>query len=187
MQFFMETEQNYLDSVMRLLAYYKKLGEGAMAQLDEAQLNQDPAAGSNSIAAIVKHLHGNMRSRWTNFLQEDGEKSWRQRDAEFDNDLAGRKAVETAWEEGWQCVFDALRPLTPEQLSDVVYIRNEGHTVLEAINQQLAHYSYHLGQLVFLAKQLKGTGWQSLSIAPGQSEAYNQKKFDQGKGRRHFV
>ncbi len=180
-------EANYLQSIRQLFKYYKSLGEKAMAQVPDEGLHFQPNAESNSLAIIVKHLHGNMLSRWTGFLNADGEKEWRNREGEFEDTLDSREAILKAWEEGWQCLFDAIEPLKDEQMEDIVYIRNEGHTVLEAINRQLAHYSYHVGQMVYLARQIRGEGWQSLSIPRGGSEAYNKEKFDHDKGRRHFV
>ncbi len=158
-----------------------------MQQLTEEQLLAAPSGHSNSIAVIVNHLRGNMLSRWTNFLKEDGEKAWRQRDREFTAELSSASEVEHAWKEGWDCLFAALSPIQSSQLSQIVYIRNEGHTVLEAINRQLTHYSYHLGQIVFLAKHWRGEDWQYLSIPPGGSGGYNQQKFDRDRDRWHFV
>lgn len=181
-----QAQLNYLESIRRLFPYYKKLGEQAMAQLNDEELAAKPEPESNSMSIIVKHLHGNMLSRWTDFLTSDGEKAWRDRDGEFERALEGRAQVMSAWEEGWNCVFNAINPLKEEDLLRIVYIRNEGHTVLEAINRQLAHYSYHVGQMVFLAKQIRGEQWQSLSIPKGQSETFNQEKFSREKGRKHF-
>ncbi len=178
---------NFLASAGKLFRYYKKLGEGAMDQLSADELQYRPSEESNSVAIIVKHLHGNMLSRWTNFLEEDGEKAWRDREGEFDATLNTAEAVRHAWEEGWACLFDNLDPLTADDVDRMVYIRNEGHTVLEAINRQLAHYAYHVGQIVVLAKQIRGKDFASLSIPRGGSQTYNKKKFDQDKGRRHFV
>ncbi len=180
-------EKNYLESTDKLFRYYKSLGEKAMVQLSENQLREEPASDSNNIATIVKHLRGNMLSRWTDFLSSDGEKPWRERDREFEDTLETREEIMEAWEKGWNCLFEAIDPLQPEDLSRIVYIRNEGHTVLEAINRQLAHYAYHVGQIVYLAKQLQGAEFQSLSIPKGASEIYNQEKFSQDKDRRHFV
>lgn len=177
----------YLKSIDRQFRYYKSLGEKAMAQLDEKTLFHQPNEDSNSIATIVKHLWGNMLSRWTDFLTTDGEKEWRERDAEFENDLQSKEAMMQKWEEGWACLFDALASITDSDLSMIIYIRNEGHTVLEAINRQLAHYSYHVGQIVYAAKLLKNGGWESLSIPKNQSAAYNQEKFSQDKDKRHFT
>ena len=181
-----QAQLNYLESIQRLFHYYKSLGEKAMKQLTEAELMMQPTPESNNIATIVKHLHGNMLSRWTDFLTSDGEKTWRNRDGEFEDTLNSREQVMKAWEEGWDCLFQAITPLTEDSLSRIIFIRNEGHTVLEAINRQLGHYSYHVGQMVFLAKEIKGETWESLSIPKGQSQSFNQEKFRQEKQRRHF-
>lgn len=181
------TELRFLKSMDRQFRYYKSLGEKAMAQLEEQQLFIQPNADTNSIAMVVKHMHGNMLSRWTDFLTTDGEKPWRQRDAEFENDLQTREAVMQKWEEGWDCLFNALGSITDNDLGMIIYIRNEGHTVLEAINRQLAHYSYHVGQIVYAAKLYKKGEWDSLSIPRNKSADYNQKKFSEDKGTRHFT
>ncbi len=128
-----------------------------------------------------------MLSRWTDFLTTDGEKEWRNRDGEFENDLQTKEAVMTLWDKGWNCFFDALDSIQPEQLSTIIYIRNEGHTVVEAINRQLAHYPYHIGQIVFYAKQLKTSEWESLSIPKNKSNSYNATKFAQEKSIRNFT
>lgn len=183
----METNSNYLDSIRKQFGYYKTLGEKAMAQLEPEQwfvaVNED----TNPIATIVKHLAGNMLSRWTDFLTTDGEKEWRNRDSEFENDLETPEAVLALWEKGWTCFFNALDAVTPEQLNTIIYIRNEGHTVMEALNRQLAHYPYHIGQIVFYAKLLKKTNWDSLSIPKNKSGAYNAQKFASEKSIRHFT
>lgn len=179
--------ENYLESVGKLFRYYREMGRKAMEQLTEEQLHYQPDPESNSIAAIVKHLHGNMLSRWTDFLTTDGEKNWRDREGEFQDTLTTREDIFQTWNAGWDTLFKALDPLQADDLSRIAYIRNEGHTVLEAINRQLAHYCSHVGQIIFLAKHLRGADWQSLSIPKGGTEAYNQEKFDRGKGRRHFV
>ena len=181
------TSLNYLESVRRLFQYYQSLGAKSMAQLTDEQIRYQPEPESNNIATIVKHMHGNMLSRWTDFLTADGEKPWRNRDQEFEDTFDTKEKVIKAWEEGWSCLFNAINPLVEADLERIVYIRNEGHTVLEAINRQLGHYSYHVGQIVFLAKQIKGTGWQSLSIPKGGSKAFNADKFGKDKERRHFV
>ncbi|HMY83582.1 MAG TPA: DUF1572 family protein [Saprospiraceae bacterium] len=178
---------NFLTSVIRLSEYYKSLGEKAMVQLEEEHLNLRLNEESNSISTIVKHLWGNMLSRWTDFLNADGEKEWRERDAEFENDICGRHDIMAKWEEGWKCYLDALRALSPDDLTKIVYIRNQGHTVQDAIHRQLAHYSYHVGQLVFLAKVLVNHPWESLSIPRHGSIAYNAEKFSQEKRREHFT
>ena len=178
----MNLGQELLDSYRKQFAYYRHLGQSAMDQLSFTELVQDDAARSNSIAVIVKHLAGNMTSRWTDFMTADGEKPWRDRESEFIADFADREALQQAYDAGWSVLEDALRGLQAEQLTEIIYIRNEGHTVAEAINRQLAHYSYHIGQIVLLAKQLRGSEWQPLSIPRGGSEAYNAGKFGQGPG-----
>lgn len=178
---------DYLTSAIKQFEYYKQLGEKAMAQLPDEALFFSHHEDSNSIAVIVKHLWGNMLSRWTDFLTSDGEKEWRNRDSEFDADIATREELLQKWEAGWQCMFAALRPLQAEDLARIIYIRNQGHTVTEAINRQLAHYAYHVGQIVFASKLLAPQPWQSLSIPRGNSQAYNAAKFAQEKKRGHFT
>ena len=164
---------NYLASARQQFQQYKALGEKALAQVPDEALNWQPNPACNSMASIVKHLGGNMLSRWTDFLTTDGEKPWRTREAEFDNDLPTRAAVLSTWEAGWQCLFAALDGLTDADLDGTVYIRHEPHSVLEAINRQLAHYPSHVGQLLLLGKLVQGEAWQSLSIGRGQSAAFN--------------
>lgn len=183
----MESNIPYLDSVKKQFLYYKMLGEKAMHQLEPEQLFIAVNEDTNSIATIVKHLSGNMLSRWTDFLTTDGEKEWRNRDSEFDNDIQTQEGVMALWNKGWDCFLEALDSLQPEQLSTIIYIRNEGHTVVEAINRQLAHYPYHIGQIVFYAKQLKTSEWESLSIPKNKSNSYNDTKFAQEKSIRNFT
>lgn len=174
--------QHYLENVLAEFRGLKKLGERALAQLDEPQffLTLDPE--SNSIAVIVKHLAGNMRSRWTEFLTSDGEKPDRFRDNEFILEPATARAeVWQWWERGWQYVFDAISPLRPEDLLRTVVIRQEDHTVMQAIHRQLSHYATHVGQLVFLAKHLKSAEWNTLSVPRGQSEQFNQQPGERSK------
>lgn len=178
---------NYLPSTIKQFEYYRQLGEKAMQQLPEAQLFHTPDVLNNSIATIVKHLWGNMRSRWTDFRHSDGEKSWRHRDAEFDNDLANVEEVWQKWNEGWDLLLATLRNIPETDLAELVYIRHQGHTIVEAINRQLAHYAYHVGQIVLLAKLHRGTQWETLSIAKGQSQAFNAQKFAQERQRGHFT
>lgn len=177
----------YLKSAKRQLEYYKMLGEKAMAQTADEALFYRPDEESNSIAVIVKHLWGNMLSRWTNFLTEDGEKPWRERDAEFEATIKTGEELLEKWNEGWQCLFDALNSITDDDLEKIIYIRNEGHSILEAVNRQIAHYSYHIGQIVFLAKMIKNEDWNSLSIPRNKSGDYNKSKFSEEKGIRHFT
>lgn len=183
----MKTDESYLESVKKQFQYYKMLGEKAMDQLEPEQLFTAINEDTNSIAAIVKHISGNMLSRWTDFLTSDGEKEWRNRDAEFENDLQSKEEVLEIWNKGWNCLENALESLKPEQLSDIIYIRNEGHTVIEAINRQLAHYPYHVGQIVFYAKQLKKSSWESLSIPKNKSGNYNAEKFAKEKEIKNFT
>ena len=177
----------YLESAKRQFKLYKSLADKAIAQLSEEQLFWQPNEESNSIAIIVKHMWGNMLSRWTDFLTTDGEKEWRQRDAEFENDWTTREQLEKAWEEGWDCLFNALDSITDNDLERIIYIRNEGHTILEAVNRQIAHYASHVGQIVYIAKMCKNGEWQTLSIPRNKSKDYNAGKFAQEKGVRHFT
>lgn len=167
----------YLESAKQQFLYYKSLGEKAMAQLEPAQLFIKPNKDCNSIAIIVQHMAGNMLSRWTDFLTSDGEKTWRNRDAEFEVMLQKKEFVMMQWEKGWNCLMNVLTSLQPLQLNQKVVIRKEPMTVTAAINRQLAHYSYHVGQIVFYAKQLKGTEFKSLSIPKNESQDFNRKKF----------
>lgn len=180
-------ENSYLESVKKQFLYYKKLGDKTFEQLNDFDILWQYNAESNSIATVVKHLWGNMLSRWTDFLTTDGEKPWRQRDAEFENDIKNKAELLEKWEEGWQCLMNALNSITDDDLERIIYIRNDGHTVMEAINRQLAHYPYHVGQIVYVAKMIKDAEWQTLSIARNQSGQYNAQKFEQEKGRRHFT
>ncbi len=178
---------NYLNSAKKQFQYYKGLADKAIAQTDDTHLHWQPNEASNSIAIIVKHLVGNMLSRWTDFLTTDGEKPWRNREAEFEGGYPSRAAMLAHWEQGWNCLFAALDTLRTEDLERIIFIRNEGHTVLEAINRQLAHYPYHIGQIVYLARWQANATWQSLSIPKGGSEAFNEAHFAQPPERRHFT
>lgn len=177
----------YLDSAVKQFEYYKLLGDKTIAQVPDEGLFWQYNSESNSIATIVKHLWGNMLSRWTNFLTSDGEKAWRNREAEFENDIQSRQELLRLWEEGWGCLFTALRPLIEADLDRIIYIRNQGHTVLEAIDRQLAHYPYHVGQMVFLGKMICAGQWQSLSIPRGASDSFNAARFGGEKKRAHFT
>lgn len=180
-------KNDYLSSAQKQFEYYKLLGEKTFSQLTDEQLFWQFNAESNSIATIVKHLWGNMMSRWTDFLTSDGEKEWRQRDAEFENDIADRKEMTDKWDEGWACLFEALNSLTENDLNKEIYIRNMGHTVVEAINRQLAHYPYHIGQIVCIGKMACDQNWASLSIPKGNSKEFNANKFAQPKHKQHFT
>lgn len=183
---------SYLASVRKQFAYYKILGEGAIAQLSESELLTTDYAkeGSeqiNSIAVIVKHLVGNMKSRWTNVFSEDGEKSWRDRDDEFIASYHSSKQMMDAWETAWSLLFAVLNDVTTADVEREIYIRNMGHTLTEAINRQMMHYAYHVGQIVHIAKMYKGDEWQSLSIPLNESSSYNSEKFSKEKSRTHFT
>jgi hypothetical protein len=177
----------YLESVINQFKYYKMLGEKTFDQLSDDQMFWQYNEESNSIAKIISHLSGNMLSRWTSFMTSDGEKEWRNRDQEFaHNDLTKEELIKR-WNAGWDCLFKALAELEEADLNKEVYIRNMGHTVTEAINRQLAHYPYHIGQIVFIGKMLRNNDWTSLSIPKGKSEEYNRKKFIMPKNREHFT
>lgn len=183
----MNNDSNYLESVKKQFQYYKMLGDKTFEQVSDENLFWQYNEDSNSIATIVKHMWGNMLSRWTDFLTSDGEKPWRQRDAEFESSMATRQEVIEKWEAGWKCLFDALDTITPDDLQKEIYIRNQGHTVIDAINRQLAHYPYHVGQIVFIGKMMREGHWISLTIPRGNSTAYNQDKFSQPKQHAHFT
>ncbi len=177
--------QHYLENVISEFRYLKKLGDRAMEQLDDEQFFVTLDPDSNSVAIIVKHLAGNMRSRWMDFLTSDGEKLDRARDQEFIvDDVATRDEVIEWWEQGWRYVFDAIEPLRPEDAMRTVAIRQEPHTVVQAINRQLGHYASHVGQIVFLAKHLKSTEWKTLSVPRGQSEQFNLKMIERMKNKK---
>ncbi|HSQ43437.1 MAG TPA: DUF1572 domain-containing protein [Ginsengibacter sp.] len=171
---------DYLADVKKRFEDYKMLGEKTFAQVPDEKLFWKFNEESNSIATIVKHLWGNMLSRWTNFLTTDGEKESRNRDAEFENDITTRGELIEKWNEGWSCLFGALNSLTAADLQKEIYIRNQGHTVMEAINRQLAHYPYHVGQIVFIGK-MSSDNWASLSIPKGNSNDFNGKMFSRPK------
>lgn len=179
--------QNYITSIQKQFNYYKSLGDKTFQQLNDDEIHWQFNEDSNSVAIIVKHIVGNMLSRWTNFYIEDGEKEWRHRDTEFEDTYKTKAEMLAAWQKGWVCLFEIINPLKAEDLERIIYIRNEGHTVLEAINRQLCHYPYHIGQIVFLGKLLKDEYWKSLSIPKNQSTAYNQQKFAKGKQLGHFT
>ncbi len=174
-------------SLRKLFAYYKDLGEKAIAQVSDADLHQVPGEDGNSIAVIMRHIAGNARSRFSDFLTSDGEKPWRDREGEFTESLTTRETLLAEWNSGWKTLFDALDALGDADLERIVYIRNEGHTVQEALHRQLAHYGYHVGQIVLLARLFVGPAWVSLSIPRGKSHEFNAGKFKEEKGRRHFT
>jgi hypothetical protein len=163
------------------------LGEKTIEQLPEIKLSFQINNETNSINTIVKHLSGNMVSRWTDFLSSDGEKEFRNRDDEFNDTIESKKELMEIREQGWNVLFDSLEGLSFQDLEKIIYIRNEGHTVIESINRQLCHYSYHVGQIVMIGKIICGDKWNSLSIPKGESQSFNLNKFSKDKDRRHFL
>lgn len=168
---------SYLEDSLAVFRYYKKLAEGALEQVTDEQLFAVLDPEMNSIAIVVKHMAGNMRSRWRDFLTSDGEKPDRDRDGEFVDPPSSRHALMQLWAEGWDCVFTALEPLSEADISRRVTIRGEAHSVMQAVNRQIAHYAYHCGQIVLLAKHFQHGQWKSLSVPRGQSAALNQRVF----------
>lgn len=177
---------NYLESVIKQFEYYKMLGDKTFAQVPDEKLFWQYNEDSNSIATIAKHLWGNMLSRWTDFLTTDGEKEWRNRDEEFENDIATKEEMLQKWNDGWNVFLNTLKSLKEKDLEKIIYIRNQGHTVMEAINRQLAHYPYHIGQIVFIGKMC-ADNWASLSIPKGNSKQFNNDKFAKPKHKAHFT
>lgn len=180
-------QENYIQSIRKQFLYYKLLGEQTFSQLNEVDLFKKIDEDQNSIAIIVNHLWGNMKSRWTNFLQSDGEKAWRNRDAEFEEIIQNKTDLLNKWNEAWTCLFTALDTINAKNFEQTIFIRNQGHTIVEALNRQLAHYAYRVGQIVFIGKMQKGKDWKSLSIPKGQSTQYNEKKFSKEKHQAHFT
>jgi hypothetical protein len=177
-----EVSKHYLEEARRQMRGHKRMGEGAMAQLRDEDLFVTLDAESNSVAILVKHLAGNMRSRFTDFLTTDGEKPDRFRDTEFElTPTTTRADVMKWWEDAWACVFAAIEPLKPEDVMRTVTIRSEPHTVLQAINRQIAHYAAHIGQIVFLAKHLRSSEWKTLTIPRGKSEEFKKVAPKPGK------
>ncbi len=171
----LEFTTSYVADSLSILRYYKKLGEQAMAQVPDAALTAQLDAESNSIAIIVKHLSGNMRSRWTDFLTSDGEKPWRNRDSEFDSPPQTRAEILALWEAGWKVLLETMASLTEADLTRTIRIRTEPHSVMQAINRGVTHCCYHVGQIVFLAKHLASDRWTSLSIPRGKSSEFNSR------------
>lgn len=177
----------YLESVKKQMLYYKTIAEKAIDQLEDGQLFFAANEDTNSISTIINHMSGNMISRWTDFLTTDGEKEWRNRDGEFEEKFTTKEELLKVWDKGWDCFFNTINSLKPSDLDTIIYIRNEGQTVIDAINRQLAHYPYHIGQIVFYAKMLKKTEWDSLSIPKNKSNSYNADKFAKEKSIKHFT
>jgi hypothetical protein len=179
---------DYLTSVKRQFKYYRDLGDKTFNQLTDDQLFQEVVNGTNSVAIIAKHIAGNQLSRWTDFWTTDGEKEWRNRESEFELvNIKTRADLFAKWNQGWDCLFAALDSINEQNFSTLVYIRNMGHTIPDAVNRQLCHYSYHVGQMIFLGKLLLGDEWKSLSIPKGKSDTYNQDKFTKPKTKKHFT
>ncbi|MGD0905973.1 MAG: DUF1572 domain-containing protein [Candidatus Acidiferrales bacterium] len=179
-----EFTKSYLKDSIDLFRYYKRLGDRAMSQAPDDALFATLDSESNSIAIIVKHIAGNMRSRWTDFLTADGEKPDRNRDAEFEAAPKTWGELNSMWESNWKLVFDALAPLTEADLSRTIYIRGEAHSVMQAINRNLTHTAYHVGQIVFLAKHFAGSNWVSLTVPRGKSAEFNAKVASGKKSQR---
>ena len=178
---------SFLKSSLLQFRYYKELGEKTIEQVPEIKLSFQINNETNSINTIVKHLSGNMVSRWTDFLSSEGEKEFRNRDDEFNDTIESKKELMEIREQGWNVLFDSLEGLSFQDLEKIIYIRNEGHTVIESINRQLCHYSYHVGQIVMIGKIICGDKWNSLSIPKGESQSFNLNKFSKDKDRRHFL
>ncbi|ALX50669.1 DUF1572 domain-containing protein [Lentibacillus amyloliquefaciens] len=170
----MNLGNEYLKVVQERFKSVKDLGDKTINQLSEDDIHWHLNGASNSVAVIAKHLSGNMVSRWSNFLNSDGEKSYRNRDQEFENDIPSKQELIAVWEKGWNTLFETLNGLEDQDMIKTVYIRGEGHTVLEAIERQMAHYAYHVGQIVYIGKQIKDENWETLSIPKGKSEEYLQ-------------
>jgi hypothetical protein len=177
----------FVNGAIKQFEYYKQIAQKALEPLSNEHIHFTYNEESNSIAIIIQHITGNMLSRFTNFLITDGEKDWRNRDAEFEkNILVSKDKLIEHWLKGWDCLFAALQKLTDDDLQQIVYIRNIGQTVQDAITRQLCHYSYHIGQIVYIAKMIQNNKWESLSIAKNQSDNYNKEKFNQEKSIKHF-
>lgn len=171
----MNLTTEFLQSSIKRLKYYKTLGDKTFEQLNEKDLHFQPNEASNSIAVIIQHMAGNMLSRWTGFLTTDGEKKWRNRDKEFETGQASKQQLIDSWEKGWNCCISALESLHEDDLLKTIYIRQEGLPVVDAINRQLAHYPYHVGQIIYLGRIIKDKDWANLSIPKGNSEDFNKQ------------
>jgi hypothetical protein len=166
----------YLADIMKLFRTYKELGDKSFAQLEEKDFLWKVEPESNSIANVVMHVSGNFLSRWTDFLTSDGEKPWRNRDAEFEDPTLGKEGILRRWDEGWKCLFDALEKIQPEDLAKTITIRGEPHTMVQALDRNVTHCAYHVGQIVLIAKAARSASWQSLSIPKGKSRQFKAEK-----------
>ncbi len=171
----MSLAENFLSSYIKRSIYYKELGDKTFEQLTEADFHYQPDKESNSIAIIIQHIVGNMLSRFSNFLTEDGEKPWRNRDTEFEEQQLSKEQLLQKWNEGWNCYLDAVKGLTEDDLLKTITIRSEVLIVTDALNRQLAHYPYHVGQIVYIGRMIKKEQWKTLSIAKGKSDEFNSK------------
>ena len=171
----MNLATEFLQSAVKRLKSYKELGDKTFAQLADNDLHYRPNEASNSIAVIIQHMAGNMLSRWTDLLSSDGGKEWRNRDIEFEERHLSRQELMDLWEKGWDCCLGVIASLTEEDLLKTIHIRNEGLPVVDAINRQLAHYPYHVGQIIYIAKIIRNEGWKNLSIPKGSSGEFNQQ------------
>jgi hypothetical protein len=176
--------ENYRSDSLASFSNYKKLAERAIEQVSDEEFFATIDAEANSIALVVKHIAGNLRSRWTDFLTSDGEKPDRHRDTEFEIIGDTRESLMKYWENGWQTLFDAIEPLTPDDFSKTITIRGEAHTIVEAVNRQLTHYAYHIGQIVLLAKHFRSTEWKTLSVPKNRSDEFNQYLAENKEGSR---
>lgn len=173
----MSFSRNFIESAISEFQRYKALGDKTFSQLSDKEIHWQNGDFDNSVAIIAKHIAGNMLSRWTNFLTEDGEKSWRHRETEFEQPPETKAEMIAVWEKGWNCLFDTLNSLTEENFDRKIKIRNEDHSIIEAVHRQLAHYANHVGQIIYVGRMIRGKDWQSLSIPKGRSEAFNAKMF----------
>ncbi|WP_196894821.1 DUF1572 family protein [Aureivirga marina] len=173
--------EEYKKAVLKQFNSYKTFAEKTISQLDEKDLFWQYNEESNSIAIIIHHMYGNMLSRWTDFLTSDGEKEWRNREKEFENLATTKKQLMQNWEKGWNCLFDAIYSINEETINSDIYIRNEKHSVVDALSRQMMHYPYHIGQITFIGKMILGEKWKSMSIPKGKSEEFNKEKFGKGK------
>lgn len=180
------SQPNTADNLRYLFSYYKKIADGALNQLKENELHLKPDQEDNSVAVIVKHITGNMLSRFTDFYESDGEKSWRNRDAEFESDIANLDELSQRWNEAWGVLFKLLDQLTMADLQRTIYIRNEALSAEQAFLRQATHYAYHIGQIVYVVKWIRQNEWQSLSIPKGNSASFNAEKFKEEKGKNKF-
>lgn len=183
----MELGNIYLLNILKQFVYYKLLAEKAISQIEQEKIFYAFNEDTNSIAIIMNHIAGNLQSRFTEFLTSDGEKPWRDRDSEFETPQMDFEELMEKWGKAWQHLFDTLNSLSKQDINKIIYIRNEGHTVVEALNRQLAHYPYHIGQIIYAAKILKGGDWQSLSVPKNSSKQFNEEKFSKEKSIKNFT